>query len=125
MPNKVDDYIAGLSGWQAEMAATLRTWIMARGLEEAFKWGQPVFQTDKGPVCFLKSGKTNLLFGFWRGQQMAGLDQRLEPFGSFRMAGIKLTGADQIDEALLNRLVTTGIALNEQHGDPLKEPKMK
>lgn len=126
MPGTVDDYIAGLSDWQAELAATLRGQILAAGdLNEAFKWGQPVYATGKGPVCFLKSGKADLLLGFWRGQQMTELDPRLAPFGSFRMAGIKLAGQGEIDEAQVRRLVVTGIALNERHGDPMKEAKVK
>lgn len=125
MSGKVEDYIAGLPGWQPQLAAFLRDRVLAAGLREAFKWGQPVFSSDRGPVCFLKSGKANLLFGFWRGQQMVTLDSRLDPIGSFRMAGIKLTGTGQIDAAQVGLLVEAGIALNQQHGDPLKEPKVK
>lgn len=123
MSNKVDDYIAGLPVWQASLASTLRRRVLGTGLEEIFKWGQPVYGNDRGPVCFLKSGKSHLLLGFWRGQQMADMDDRLFPFGSYRMAGIKLTGPDEIDAGLVTRLVEAGVSLNARHGDPLKEPR--
>jgi len=126
MSPKVDSYLAALGGWQGQLAGTLRAAILSvGGLTEDFKWGQPVYASDKGPVCFLKAGKSGLLLGFWRGQQVVEMDHRLSPFGSYRMAGIRLTGPDEIDTANVVRLVEAGIALNGRHGDPLKETKTR
>lgn len=124
MANKVDDYIAGLDGWQAEVAASLRKHILAvGGVTENFKWGQPVFETGKGPVCLIKAHKAHVTLGFWRGQQMGDLDKRLTAMGSFKMADIKLKGPGDIKGDEVRRLVEAGIALNTERGDPLKEAK--
>jgi hypothetical protein len=122
--NKIDDYIAGLTGWQAEVAAALRKEVLAvGGITETFKWGQPVFESEYGPVCLIKANKANIGFGFWRGQQMAELDARFAPVGNFKMADIKLKGPGEIGSAEVRRLVDAGIRLNQQHGDPLKDLK--
>lgn len=124
MANKVDDYIAGLAGWQAEVAASLRENALAvGGISETFKWGQPVFESEFGPVCLIKAHKAHISFGFWRGQQMGDVERRFVPVGSFKMADIRLKGPGEIDGALVRRLVETGISLNLQHGDPLKDLK--
>lgn len=124
MANKVDDYIAGLSGWQAEAAVMLRRQILAvDGITENFKWGQPIYESGTGPVCLIKAHKAHVNFGFWRGQQMADLDPRFAPIGSFKMADIKLRGAGEISGTDVRRLVEAGMSLNEQYGDPLKDLK--
>lgn len=122
MANKVDDYVAKLSGWQAEVAATLRREVLAvGGITETFKWGQPVYESEHGPVCLIKAHKNHLNLGFWRGQQMAELNARFAPVGSFKMADIKLKGAGEIGGAEVHRLVEAGIRLNQQHGNPLAD----
>ncbi len=124
MANKVDDYIARLDGWQAQVAAELRQQILAvGGVAETFKWGQPVYESGQGPVCLIKAHKGHVTFGLWRGQQMADPDKRLIPMGSFKMADIKLKGPGEISAAEVRRLVEAGISLNEQHGDPLGDLK--
>lgn len=124
MANRVDDYIAGLDGWQAEAAAALRRQILAvEGTTETFKWGQPVYESEHGPVCLLKAHKNHLTLGFWRGQQMEDPEGRFAPVGSFRMADIKLRGAGEIAGDEVRRLVEAGVALNRQHGNPLADMK--
>lgn len=124
MTSKIDDYIAKLNGWQADVAASLRRQILAvGGITETFKWSQPVFESEYGPVCLIKANKANISFGFWRGQQMVDLDPRFVPVGSFKMADIKLKGAGEIGGAEVRRLVKAGIRLNQQHGDPLADLK--
>lgn len=124
MGSKVDDYIAGLDGWQAEVAAALRAHILAvEGVTENFKWGQPIYESDMGPVCLIKAYKSHVGLGFWRGQQMGDLDERFVPVGSFKMADIKLRGAGEIGGDDIRRLVETGVELNRQHGNPLADLK--
>jgi hypothetical protein len=39
MASRVDEYVAGLSGWQAEAVSALRRDILAAGgVTESFKW---------------------------------------------------------------------------------------
>lgn len=120
MTDKVDAYIAGLDGWQADTAKLLRREIAAAGdLAEDFKWGHPMWSAN-GAVCLFKSFKNHMTLAFWRGAQLTDLDPRLEPGGSFNMAAIKLTGPDQITPDEVARLVAAAIALNREHGDPMK-----
>ena len=85
MGKTIDDYIANLDGWQAEVAAALRADALAvSGITETFKWGQPVFESAYGPVCLIKANKAKVSLGFWRGQQMADLDGRRTPSATSR-----------------------------------------
>lgn len=123
LANKVDDYLADLSGWQAEVAATLRHGILAAGgVIEDFKWGHPVYEAG-GPVCLFKAHKDHVTLGFWRGADMSGLEPRLVPHGSFQMASIKITKPSEIADADIAPLVAAGIKLNREKGDPLKQKK--
>ena len=122
--NKIDDYVRDILGWQGELARMLRREIMtAGGVTEAFKWGNPIFESGGGPVCLFKVYSNHVTLGFWRGQQMGNLEPLLTPSGSYRMADIKLTSVGQISPQQIHRLVRAGVALNEKHGDPLKENK--
>lgn len=123
MANKVDDYLAGLAGWQAEVAAALRRAILAAGgVTEDFKWGHPVYEAG-GPVCLFKAHKDHVTLGFWRGADMTALEPRLVPHGGFQMASIKVTRPGEIGDAEIARLVASGIKLNREKGDPLKQKK--
>lgn len=123
MSDKVDAYVAGLAGWQAQTAQLLRREILAAGdLAEDFKWGHPMWSAG-GAVCLVKSFKSHMTLAFWRGAQMTSLDSRLEPSGGFQMAAIKLTGPGQISTDEIHRLVAAAIALNREHGDPMKMAK--
>jgi hypothetical protein len=115
----VDDYVAGLPGWQQEMVAALRRDIRAAGgVTEAFKWGHPIYEAG-GPVCLVKAYPGHVTFGFWRGTELAALDARLEA-GSRAMAYIKLQQDSRITPEDVHRLVAAGVALNQEKGDPLK-----
>lgn len=123
MSEKVDAYITGLDGWQVETARFLRSEILAAGeLSEDFKWGHPMWSAG-GAVCLVRGFKSYLALAFWRGAQMIDLDPRLEPSGSFKMATIKLTGPGQVTAEQVRRLVPAAIALNREHGDPMKMAK--
>ncbi|GLS31172.1 hypothetical protein SAMN04488498_1215 [Mesorhizobium albiziae] len=123
MSKKVDDYIAGLSGWQAAVAAMLRREILATGaVSEDFKWGHPIYEAG-GAVALFKAHKAHVTLGFWRGAEMTDLDARLEPSGSFKMASITLKGPGEIDGADIGKLVAAGVALNRERGDPMKIKK--
>lgn len=123
MSDKVDAYIAGLEGWQAQTAELLRREILAAGdLTEDFKWGHPMWSAG-GAVCLFKAFKSHMTLAFWRGAQMTDLAPRLEPSGGFQMAAIKLTGPGQVSAPEIHRLVAAAIALNCEHGDPMKMAK--
>lgn len=123
MAKTVDDYIAGLAGWQKDVAEQLRRDILATGgLTETFQWGHPVY-SHAGAVCLFRAHKSHLTLAFWRGQEMLALEPRLQPSGSFVMAGIKIEGAGEVSTETVQSLVRAGIALNQEKGDPLAQAR--
>lgn len=116
----VDGYIAGLSGWQAEVLNELRDIVRtaAPTAKESIKWAQPVYE-ENGPFIFIKAFRNHINFGFWRGAQMN------DPKGFFqgdgeRMRHIKLAGLDDVDRKTFTALVKEAVKLNREHGDPTK-----
>lgn len=125
MAKTVDDYVAKLSGWQAETAIALRAAILAGGeVKEGLKWSHPFYDAG-GPVCLFQAYPKHITLAFWRGADMLDLDNRLARSGSFEMAQMKLTGPNQIGADDIHKLVTAGVALNREKGDPLKTVKKK
>jgi len=119
MVKSVDDYLAGLSGWQAQAAAELRGHLRATaGLTEVFKWAEPVYESG-GPVCWIKAHKAHVTFGFWRGAALMALDPRLTTSGA-KMAHIKLTAPGQNSAEDVRRLAEAGVRLNAELGDPTR-----
>ncbi len=122
MGKTVDDYVATLTGWQAETVKVLRRSILAAGgVTETVKWGPPTYEAN-GPVSLVKAHQGHVTLGFWRGTALTSIEPRLEAgSGGATMAYIKLKGADEISAATIARLVDTGIVLNREQGDPLKK----
>ena len=116
----VDDYVASLSGWQAEAAAQLRDVVReaAPDAEEAIKWSQPVY-SHNGPFCYFKAFKKHINFGFWRGAQMSDPSSLLQGTGG-KMRHVKITSLDDIQPDVFKTLVRTAVELNQTHGDPTK-----
>lgn len=119
MAKSVDDYLAGLSGWQAQAVAELRAHLLAAGgLTEVFKWAEPVYESG-GPVCWIKAHKAHVTLGFWRGAALMALDPRLTTSGA-KMAHIRLTGPGQISPEEVRRLAHAGARLNAELGNPAR-----
>ena len=96
----VDDYIAQLSGWQAEAATQLRAIVRdaAPDAEEAIKWSQPVY-SKSGPFCYIRAFKKHINFGFWRGAQLTDPSGLLQSSGK-KMAHVKVASMDDIQPDL-------------------------
>ena len=64
----VENYIAQLEDWQAEIVSQVRHSILeaAPGANESIKWAQPVYEIN-GPFAYIKAFKNSVNFGFWRG----------------------------------------------------------
>ena len=67
----VEEYVAGLEDWQAQIASGLRKLVReaAPDASEAIKWAQPVYE-ENGPFCYIKAFKKQVNLGFWRGAQL-------------------------------------------------------
>lgn len=114
----VDEHIADLEPWQAEIAAALRKLVREAepGLSEAIKWGQPVFEAG-GPVCYIKPFKSHVNFGFWRGAELDDPEGLLEVGGS-KMGHVKLEKKDEIRQKPLQDFVRQAVELNRRLGNP-------
>ncbi len=122
-PESPDAYVAALSGWRMTLVGGLRRATLAAGtLEERIKWGHLVYFRN-GPVLLIRAEESRVLFGFWRGQQLYKLEQRLKPGGKYEMATLTLVEGDKIGTAQVKRLVQAAIELNRTLGDPTAAAK--
>lgn len=118
MATSVEDYIAGLPEWQANLAEEILKTVLSASpaLVPVIKWAQPVFEAN-GPVCYIKGHKNHLTFGFWRGTSLMELDDRLETSGD-KMAHIKFTDGMSLQNGKIKKLVKAAVELNRTLGNP-------
>ncbi|UWX03917.1 DUF1801 domain-containing protein [Pseudoxanthomonas sp. NC8] len=124
MPGKManaaspEAYLTGLDGWRAAVVRALREAVRnSATLDERIKWGHLVY-TANGPVCLIRAEPACVLFGFWRGQRLRGIEPRLAPGGKYEMATLELRDGDAIASAIVHALVKEAVALNAALGDP-------
>lgn len=116
------DYIGSLSGWQGRYAEALRAAALdAAPLRESIKWGHLVYFSN-GPVLLIRAEEMRVLFGFWRGRRLRGIEPRLKPGGKYEMATLELIEGTPLDCAVVIELVQQAVALNASLGDPTKLP---
>ena len=115
-------YVASLNGWRQRYTEALRSTVMgAAALREVIKWGHLVYFSN-GPVLLIRAEDQRVLFGFWRGQRLQGIEPRLQPGGKYEMATLELTPETPLAQAIVVRLATEATALNAALGDPTKAP---
>lgn len=113
-----DAYVAALDGWRRQCVGELREGVIAAAkLEEGIKWGHLVYFTN-GPVLLIRAEEERVLFGFWRGQRLRGIEPRLKPGGKYEMATVELREGDALDAKVVRKLVREAVKLNQQFGDP-------
>jgi hypothetical protein len=118
-------YVAGLDGWRGQIVKKLRAAVLgASNVEEAVKWGHLVFSSN-GPVLLIRAEAERVLFGFWRGQRLRGIEPRLKPSGRYEMATIELHEGEIVAPAVARRLVKEATALNRKFGDPRLAAKLR
>ena len=116
--SKVDDYVAGLPAWQAEIAEAVRALVRAEAPEatETVKWAQPVWESG-GPFAYLKAFGKTVNVGFWRGAELEDPEGLLAGEGD-RMRHVSLTSASL--PGGLGPMLRQAVALNAASGDPTK-----
>jgi len=113
-----DAYVAALTGWQRTLVKHLRRSTRSSGaLDEVIKWRHLVYFSH-GPVLLIRAEDERVLFGFWRGQRLRDIEERLKPGGRYEMATISLMEGDSISTTQARRLVKAAMALNKRLGDP-------
>lgn len=113
-------YIALLSGWRQRYTAALRSAVLdACPLQEAIKWGNLVYFSN-GPLLLIRAEESRVLFGFWRGQHLRGIEPRLKPGGKYDMATLELLEETPLQRTTVIELVRKAAALNAALGDPTR-----
>ncbi|MGF7004672.1 DUF1801 domain-containing protein [Aminobacter sp. BE322] len=113
-------YVEALDGWRREIVEALRAATRAAGDPEArIKWGHIVCFSN-GPVLLIRAEEARVLFGFWRGKRLRGIEPRLKAGGKYELATMTFLGGDTVDAGLAERLVREAIRLNAEVGDPTR-----
>lgn len=120
-----DEYVASLDGWRRECVEELRAGVgAAADMQELIKWGHLVYFAN-GPVLLIRAEDERVLFGFWRGQRLRGIEPRLKPGGKYEMATLELHQGDTVAKATVRRLVKEAAALDKKLGDPTAVAKRR
>lgn len=116
----VDEYIAGLEPWQAEIITLIREIIFSvvPDAKELYKWSQPVYEKG-GPLAYMKAFKHVVNFGFWRGTEINAPSGILQGDGD-KMRHMQLKNVDQINSELFADFIRQAVKLNLEKGDPTK-----
>ena len=70
------------------------------------------------PIAMIRAEEARVLFGFWRGQRLRGLEPKLKPGGKYEMATMTFREGDRVDPDAVVRLVQAAVELNATLGDP-------
>ena len=118
-----DAYVEALDGWRRDVVGALRACVRATSvLDEAIKWGHLVYLKN-GPVLLIRAEDHRVLFGFWRGQRLRGIEPRLKAGGKYEMATLELREGMTVAPATVRRLTREAVALNKTLGDPTQAAK--
>ncbi|MBJ6118988.1 DUF1801 domain-containing protein [Pontibacter sp. BT310] len=100
MHPQVTNYIIN-SRNQQEILQTIRQLIheTVAQVTEEFKWGRPVFRTNKD-FAYLKTAKNYVTLGFFNFEKLSDPDNRLEGTGK-GMRHIKIKTINELDRNLL------------------------
>lgn len=113
-----DAYVSALGGWRRSAVESLRKAVLAAAApEEVIKWGHLVYLAN-GPVLLIRAEEQRVLFGFWRGKLLTGIEPRLKPGGKYEMATMELREGMTVQPARVRRLTREAVALNVTLGDP-------
>jgi hypothetical protein len=63
------------------------------------------------------------LFGFWRGQRLRAIEERLKPGGKYEMATLELREGMNVSSLTVRRLTKEAVVLNKSLGDPTQSAK--
>ena len=115
-----DAYVAALDGWRRDLVERLRAAAQsAAKLDERVKWGHLVYFSN-GPVLLIRAEAQRVLFVFWRGKRLLGIEPRLKPGGKYELATLDLREGMTISVATARKLVKQAVALNASVGDPTR-----
>lgn len=113
-----DAFIAELTGWQAALVTALRAAVnSAAKFDEIIKWGNLVF-VHNGPCILIHVEEERVVFGFWRGKRLTGIEPRIRPSGKYELGNIVFRQGEAMDSAIVRQLANEAARLNREVGDP-------
>ena len=118
LPASPDEYVQSISGWRRDRVEMLRAIALRVGdSHETVKWGHLVYLAN-GPAFLIRADEERVLFGFWRGKRLLGLEPRMTGTGKYEMKTLELRENVPIDPEIAERLVREAIRLNRTIGNP-------
>ena len=116
-------YVAALRGWRRALVEHLRENVRAAAkMEEVIKWGHIVYLSN-GPVLLIRAEDSRVLFGFWRGKRLTGIEPRLEGAGKYELRTVHLREGMTVDAKIVRKLTREAVKLNRELDDPRKEAR--
>jgi hypothetical protein len=113
-----DAFVEELSGWRRELVAMLRAAVNAgAAFDEIIKWGNLVF-VHNGLCVLLHVEDHRVVFGFFRGKRLTGLEPRIKPSGKYELGNIVFFEGDAIESGQVERIAREAARLNDELGDP-------
>lgn len=115
-----DAYVAALDGWRRECVESLRAAVLTTcsDLDELIKWGHLVYLLGGRPILLIRAEEHRVLFGFWRGKRLTGIEPRLKPGGKYELATVDLREGMTVEASTARRLTLEAVELDRQLGDP-------
>ena len=113
MAQSIQGYLHGLSTEHKRIATALLRLVQqaAPKASVAMKWDQIAFD-ERGPLCFIKSTPSGVVFGFWRGQELDSAKGKLVP-GNRALAQVILAAEGDVRKDLFQRWVKEAARLNQ------------
>jgi uncharacterized protein YdeI (YjbR/CyaY-like superfamily) len=117
---RVDAYIARQADFARPILEHVRAAVHAAcpEAEETLKWGMPAFMYKGEILATMAAFKAHATFGFWRGSQVVGDDERQE--GAMGQFGRLASLADLPDEKTLHALIHKAMALADEGAKPVR-----
>jgi len=113
-----DAFVEELSGWKRELVAMLRAAVNAgAAFDEIIKWGNLGF-VHNGVCIVIHVEDHRVVFGFFRGKRLTGIEPRIKPSGKYELGNIVFFEGDAIEPAQVERLAREAARLNDELGDP-------
>jgi len=113
-----DAFVEGLSGWKRELVELLRAAVNAGAkFDEIIKWANLCF-VHNGVCIVIHVEDHRVVFGFFRGKRLTGLEPRIRPSGKYELGNIVFFEGDTIEPAQVERLAREAARLNDELGDP-------
>jgi len=113
-----DAFVEELEGWRRGLVEQLRAAVNAgAAFDEIIKWGNLVFVRN-GLAVLIHVEDHRVVFGFFRGKRLTGLEPRIKPSGKYELGNIVFFEGDAIEPAQVSALAREAARLNDELGDP-------